>query len=133
MGPWVMNLWVMGKEGKAALYGKVKTRQTRAATTQLTWQHRSAQNRARKKRRKIRDLPSGSKAKPLHMLFTNVSRHKVMVKGKGLCMLLRSWVSNNGMGRVLFLINKGKSALILLKSKGKRECVSLYTMGKDKS
>ena len=53
-----------------------------------------------------------------------------MIKVKGACMLLRSWVSSNGMGRVLPLINKGKNALIFLKSKGKWECVSL--MGKDK-
>ena len=75
-------------------------------------------------------MPSGSKAKPLHMFFSNVGRLKDMIKVKGACILLRSWVSSNGMGRILPLINKGKSTLIFLKNKGKQECVSL--MDRDK-
>ena len=66
------------------------------------------------------------------MFFSNVGKLKVMVKIKGACMILRSWVINNGMDRVLLLIDKDKSTLMLLKSKGKREYTSLYTMGRDK-
>ena len=110
-GPWAFGSWTFGSwASKERQPFEERLRQGRQGQPLHSWpdrQHRSAQNRAWKKRRKRWDL-TRSKAKLWHMLLSNVGRHKVMVKVKGACMLLRGWVSSNGMGKVLPLINKGK-------------------------